>query len=1194
MMERSKFQGPNRLRNRYFVGEFGRKELQCSLCLKKFLTKRGWKIHMNVVHDRYNLRMNLLNYVNKVCTINQSQSKCMRTIYCWQCNKKYHYNEDRVQHFVACHFTLYPSTHNALEVYLKSYHVPIVNQLSDLKAISNKSSKSFKCWKCDKQLQSQNGRLYHFIQKHARTVLSINTDPSDILKRQIEIVKKQVVAIDKDNSVSTTAMQCATNELSIGPSHEIKTKQTQVKTVELTYTRSDKVRFCPQCNKKFRSTGIFKKHINAKHFRTISDKIASKTESHSGRTILPQEKLGSVEYVTNNAYNPFICSQYPEQIEVTANSIGHHSSNNHVESTLSALYTETENIEQRGKSVVLSIECPRCTQIFESITTRDNHYKAKHLLPESHTSMAAPAYIKTTKDLSDPIQRFACWQCRRKFASANIRLDHFLRKHAIPLRSKMLELSYHGSNHRKVAQMLTDNAERPIPSAKRLLRCWQCVTKKFHSERRFLSHFASKHCSSILSTDTDPSSYLENQLILAEKHMNIVQDETILKTTSFSSAEDSENFGLRSDRDQHHEARHGQLNIEEQTEMEERANIPKSLSSDHFHCEVKFPSAGQDQSDLIAMNSNYKSMASITRRTSDPLTVFSCWECSKEFKTAHGRRTHYINHHIASILSLSDLLSNNAAKGICSEQGTRHDTTLSSALVIKQYRCWSCTKRFKLQQSLIAHFIEKHANFILFTTIDAIDILKNEIIKAKQQIDTSCTDGVASYTGSEDFEKSKLVDIYSRQLKGKDVEASVPVTTVTTNRTIDEKTVSSQVIAPICSQHNESSHAKMPELTAESTSTLTNQSKITMKDQNSAAEHIDRCLENFSCWKCLKKCESACSRLHHFLLNHFELFLTPTIIYSKLYSCWKCGKKFKCYAHQVSHFIGKHAEALLAADIDPSDALRNQIANAQERTKIKQCTITTTRTSFGYSQCSKIFKTTTDCASHFNSKHSRSTLTPHCVDNETVEGQDQMKSIQQRTYPINASLNNSKCSMNSNVIDNCSHDSNMIHIDSVTSTTAMLQNNFEIQDKISQDHTDSRELKRAFIHISYHCQQCDKEFMCAADHLEHFQKGHTEMKSSSKTLEEYFADPAIMQCPKAKSITLVYIYSELMRKQILVTSGKMNRCPSEACAAKGVNYGFKEFWLHILKEHKNTQIRLECCDPMIMHTPEEYKNHILL
>ena len=572
MMERSTFQRPNWFRNQRFVGDRARKDVQCSLCLKKFLTIRGWKFHMNVVHDRYKLRMNLLNYVNKVCameryetTIKQSRSQCMETFYCWQCNKKYHHNEDRVQHFIASHFNLFSATHNVLEADLRSYPVAMLHHLSGLKVVSNKLRKSFKCWKCDKQLQSQNGRLYHFIQKHARTVLSINTDPSDILKRQIKMAKMQVVATEKDSSVSATAMQCTTNELSIRPFDKTETKQTQMKTAELTYSHSGKAIFCPQCNKKFRSTGIFKKHVHAKHFRTISNKIASTTESHFGGDIPPQEKLGSVDYIKNSAYNPCVCSQYPEQIEATANSIGHHSSNNRIESALSAIYTEpvssyeTENIEQMSNSVLLSSECSSCTQICKPITARDNHFKGKHLLPEAHTSVTAPDNDKTMKDLSDPFQGFACWHCRRKLKSATIRLDHFLRKHAILLRTKIMELSYNVSNHRGVAQTLTDNAKRPIPSTKRVLRCWQCIKKKFQSERRFLSHLASKHYSSILSTDIDPSSHLENQLTLAKEYMNIVRDDTSSNTTSFCSSVDSENSDLPSDLVPRHEARHGQL-----------------------------------------------------------------------------------------------------------------------------------------------------------------------------------------------------------------------------------------------------------------------------------------------------------------------------------------------------------------------------------------------------------------------------------------------------------------------------------------------------------------------------------------------------------------------------------------------------------------------------------------------------------
>ena len=190
LLTSSEFERPNWSRNQYLVGEFVMGDIQCSRCSKKFLTIRGWKHHFNVIHDRYNLRTNLLNYVNTTC--NRSLSESTEIFACWKCNKKYQYNEDRVQHFTACHFVLFPSTDNVLEPYLKSPSIPTVNRLNDLKAGSHKLRESFKCWKCDKQLKSQNGRLYHFIQKHARTVLANHVDPSNSLKSQIEMLDAKV------------------------------------------------------------------------------------------------------------------------------------------------------------------------------------------------------------------------------------------------------------------------------------------------------------------------------------------------------------------------------------------------------------------------------------------------------------------------------------------------------------------------------------------------------------------------------------------------------------------------------------------------------------------------------------------------------------------------------------------------------------------------------------------------------------------------------------------------------------------------------------------------------------------------------------------------------------------------------------------------------------------------------------------
>jgi hypothetical protein len=240
--------------------------------------------------------------------------------------------------------------------------------------------------------------------------------------------------------------------------------------------------------------------------------------------------------------------------------------------------------------------------------------------------------------------------------------------------------------------------------------------------------------------------------------------------------------------------------------------------------------------------------------------------------------------------------------------GSRHKTTDDAAvpntLLPKQFRCWSCTKKFQSYQSFLTHFADKHANFILSTPTDPTYILKNEIIKAKQQMKISSTEDAVPYNCSQDLKYLESEDTYGINFQSKHVESSSSNTTLTTNH-INIETVATQcqkkatehVIESINPQHYQASCAQTLESTtcpnvdfhekkvefnlytnAKSSNTLSNQSTIT-KSQNDASEHARHCFKRFSCWKCFEKYKSAIGRLYHFISSHSELFL-PTIIVS--------------------------------------------------------------------------------------------------------------------------------------------------------------------------------------------------------------------------------------------------------------------------------------------------------------------------
>ncbi|CAF4541773.1 unnamed protein product [Rotaria sp. Silwood2] len=1034
--------------------------------------------------------------------------------------------------------------------------------MDTLDALTNTLTKSFKCWECKKELKSENGRLYHFVQQHARAILSIDADPSSSLQKQIQKAEDLLKTTTSNSTTVYDKSMLSTNaRLLTKPVNETEAKQDHIKSTDLKNNRIGKTIFCLQCNKKFRSTGKFKKHIDAKHSRINCDTTTSNIRILPDRTLRLNEQLQSENDININAQNSSSCSQYLEQIEPTNNSV-HQFTDNHVELATSlhslpsipfininsASSYQIKNTEQMNYSASLSCRSSNCVEIFESTSNYDNNLKTKGI--EINSSIST----KT--------------------------IDHV----------------------------------------------------------------------NMMKQNSDPSSFLDNQLILAQEDIKTSKDATIAMSASVDCSQYSEQFGLNSDLDQHHEALHNQLDMsnmiesqhsneqpdhvnENQSKTDEHISTSKSLIFDYSHFRLNFESTTHQDSHLTSVQSMPILTPEITQHTNDFSTALPCWDCSKKFKTVNGRWMHFVSHHILSTISIFEIQSDLDGNKTDSQHSTPNNIVVSSTSLTKQqFKCWSCTKKFQSDQSFLHHFVEKHANFILSLPNNPIDILKNEIIKVKQNVVTSSIDDTATYHCSQELKDSKSTDTKEMNIQSKQDDSFSSNTTLTTNHidvdmatTQYQKKTAENLVRSINLQHHQVSNTHLFKSTGFSNvdfhnqkldfdsyisvdlpNTHINQSTITT-NQHDAAEHVQSSSKMFSCWKCFEKYKSAPRRLYHFILCHSELFLPATVMPSKstskytilydkqinkfnvsvnllsdAYLCWDCSKKFKSSPAQVSHFIDKHAKTILSMDIDPSDILQNQITKAQERMKIKQNTVIDIKASSNFSHCSNPYKANNDLSNHTNSKHTVNILpltseTRKYVDNKTKQMIAQTKVIQDVADPINMSLDSSKFSFKFDTVDNSSISLNMKYLDVMTRATSASLNNFLP--------------KRSLLRITYYCQQCQKKFTSVNDHLEHFQNEHRQVKLSKETLEEFFSDTGSMQCPKAKFPTIVYMLLGSTRKQIRITFDKMNHCPYQACQLEVVNYEFKQFWVHIIKEHAAEHIKLECCDPMMMYTPEEYMKH---
>ncbi|CAF3160960.1 unnamed protein product [Rotaria sp. Silwood2] len=363
--------------------------------------------------------------------------------------------------------------------------------MDTLDALTNTLTKSFKCWECKKELKSENGRLYHFVQQHARAILSIDADPSSSLQKQIQKAEDLLkTTTSNSTTVSDKSMLSTNARLLTKPVNETEAKQDHIKSTDLKNNRIGKTIFCLQCNKKFRSTGKFKKHIDAKHSRINCDTTTSNIRILPDRTLRLNEQLQSENDININAQNSSSCSQYLEQIEPTNNSV-HQFTDNHVELATSlhslpsipfininsASSYQIKNTEQMNYSASLSCRSSNCVEIFESTSNYDNNLKTKGIEINSSISTKTIDHVNMMKQSNDCIRTFPCWQCDRKFQSVSERLDHCLRKHAIYFRSKILNLLAYANNRVEVPQFLADSTKVSISSTKRSFRSCQCMKK---------------------------------------------------------------------------------------------------------------------------------------------------------------------------------------------------------------------------------------------------------------------------------------------------------------------------------------------------------------------------------------------------------------------------------------------------------------------------------------------------------------------------------------------------------------------------------------------------------------------------------------------------------------------------------------------------------------------------------------------
>ncbi|CAF0911191.1 unnamed protein product [Adineta ricciae] len=393
--------------------------------------------------------MDLLSYVDPVPETKRS---------CWQCRKVFDFDEDRIRHFLMYHF-----------------------QIDDAR-------KPFKCWICKEEFQSTTGQLNHLVQKHFRNVLAMNDDPSDYLKEQIEMLQDQTMDKNSIDSVLST--------------DENPRKDAA--------TRHGKTMICSQCDKKFRSTSLFTKHFNAKHFH-----LTSTNNSHDQKHRLDNFNQQFICWICSNEFKSafyrlkhFIMNHSEVYLPIP---------NNHHIDELNSEQIENDNIS--GKF------CWQCAKKFSSYDGQVHHFIKQHcqliLSMDNDPSSVLKSQMEKVRELMKSKSPLKCSRCSKSFQTMNDRCRHFTIEHNKSITiSTMVE-----------AQHVQINQEESQDFFEKISYFCEKCQQRFPRADDHLEHFQIKHSKVILSYKTLGEFFLDPSVMKCSKAISSTLVYMILEST---------------------------------------------------------------------------------------------------------------------------------------------------------------------------------------------------------------------------------------------------------------------------------------------------------------------------------------------------------------------------------------------------------------------------------------------------------------------------------------------------------------------------------------------------------------------------------------------------------------------------------------------------------------------------------------
>ncbi len=622
----------------------------------------------------------------------------------------------------------------------------------------NSESRPVSCSQCTKSFRYIDDLKKHFDAKHARSIFTTTTNQTYFFKKQTAVIQDEKIRAEKTSSIINNSFCWSQLSEHVKP---IIRSDTDSIVGHMGFATSTHIKSSSLNNM---SSTVVQKQAKTEQHVTNSEKAISSRRQCSEK--LETTHSHSDHFIKNNS------ASFLSTTNVSSNHLGDQMTLVREQMNSSEISTSHPNKLRSGW------DCKKKCRSHNDDVSRSIEKDVRATLfndvnPSSglkNPIAVAQNRINTTDDMTTTAKAsFSCSQCSKKFKVEADCDRHSIAKHGQPILSTTTKLPSLSYNQTTMVQAQTKRAEWTSNSINKSIPCSQC-TKKFGLIADVKKHFDAKHTQSISSTTTHQASFVTDQTVLMQNKKKTAEHTTDLVHNLLSYSTCSEKVEPAASRDTHSAASQAEslvptttiwsrpltwktTTLTNQTQSTEHMTNSGRISFQCLQCPELFASviardihfnAKHPESNLAsstklsnALDSEStmtKDQTNTTMRMIDSVKTFSCWKCSKKFKSAGGRFEHFINQHATSIRSKIIELSSIASSRIEVVQDQIGSEKTTSNPGKKLFGCWECVKKFKSDGSLIDHYFGNHASFVSTTDIDPSGILQNRMAMAQERL----------------------------------------------------------------------------------------------------------------------------------------------------------------------------------------------------------------------------------------------------------------------------------------------------------------------------------------------------------------------------------------------------------------------------------------------------------------------------